>query len=46
MKKMQFFFNEKYAWKNFRIWPYAMKYFFLFENVLIFLKHFRENWVF
>jgi len=21
------FFNEKYAWKNFRIWPYATKYF-------------------
>jgi hypothetical protein len=28
------FFNEKYAWKNFRIWPYTTKYFFLFENVL------------
>jgi len=37
MKKMQFlFFYEKYAWKNFRIWPYATKYFFLFENVLKF----------
>jgi len=22
-----FFFYEKYAWKNFRIWPYATKYF-------------------
>jgi hypothetical protein len=36
MKKMQFlFFYEKYAWKFFRIWPYATKnIFFLFENVL------------
>jgi len=49
MKKMQFFFYEKYAWKNFRIWPYEIIYFFLFENVLkflIFLKYFRENRVF
>jgi len=30
------FFNEKYAWKIFRIWPYATKYFFLFENILKF----------
>jgi hypothetical protein len=22
-----FVFYEKYAWKNFRIWPYATKYF-------------------
>ena len=32
------FFYEKYAWKNFRIWPYATKYFFLFENILNFFK--------
>ena len=40
MKKMQFlfFFYEKYAWNNFRIWPYATKYFFLFENALNFFK--------
>jgi len=48
MKKMQFlflfFFYEKYAWKNFRIWPYATKYFFIFEDVLIiFLKIFRRK---
>ena len=38
MKKMQFlFFYEKYDLKNFKIWPYATKYFFLFfENVLNF----------
>jgi hypothetical protein len=24
------FFYEKYAWKNFSIWPYATKYFFSF----------------
>jgi len=30
------FFYEKYAWKNFRIWPYATKYFFFFENALNF----------
>ena len=46
-----FCFYEKYAWKNFRIWPYATKYFFLFENVLkyffyFFLKYFGENQVF
>jgi hypothetical protein len=23
-----FLFYEKYAWKNFRIWPCALKYFF------------------
>jgi len=53
MKKMQFlFFYEKYALKNFRIWPYATKkFFFPFENVLkyylfYFLKYFRENRVF
>jgi hypothetical protein len=34
------FLYEKYAWKNFRIWPYATKYFFLFENVLIFFEIF------
>jgi hypothetical protein len=46
MKKMQFlfiFFYEKYAWKIFRIWPYAIKYFFLFENVLIFFETFRKK---
>jgi len=45
---MQFlFFYEKYAWKNFRIWPYTIKYFFLFENVLkFFKKYFEENRVF
>jgi len=48
MKKMLFFY-EKYAWKNFKIWPYATKYFFLFENdlkFLFFLKYFGENLVF
>jgi len=29
---MQFFFYEKYAWKNFRIWRCAIKSFFLFLN--------------
>jgi hypothetical protein len=39
------FFYEKYAWKNFRIWPYATKYFFLFfENALKFFL--GENLVF
>jgi len=43
MKKMQFlFFYEKYAWKNFKIWPYATKYFFLFENVLKYYYYFFE----
>ena len=58
MKKMQFFVFlyffcfEKYAWKNFRIWPYAMKYFF-FENALIFFwnilvktRYFNTEFVF
>jgi len=45
MKKMQFFY-EQYAWKNFRIWPYAAKYFFLFLKFLFFLKYFGENRVF
>ena len=34
MKKMQlllFFFYEKYAWKNFRIWPYEKKMFFFLK---------------
>jgi len=31
-----FFKHEKDAWKNFRIWPYATKYFFFFENALNF----------
>ena len=26
-----FFLYEKCDWKNFRIWPYAMKYFFFFR---------------
>jgi len=35
------FFYEKYAWKNFRIWPNATKYiFFLFENILKFFYFF------
>jgi hypothetical protein len=37
------FFFEKYAWKNLRIWSYATKYFFLFENVLIFFKIFQSK---
>ena len=42
-----FVFTKQYAWKNFRIWPYAMKYFFSFENVFaFFLKYFGENRVF
>jgi len=46
-EKNAIFFNEKYAWKIFRIWPYATKYFSLFENVLsFFLKYFGENRVF
>jgi hypothetical protein len=32
---MQFFY-EKHAWKNFRIWPYAIKYFFFLKMFWIF----------
>jgi len=39
MKKMHFFY-EKYAWKNFRIWPYATKYFFFLKMFLFFKKIF------
>jgi hypothetical protein len=41
------FFYEKYVWKNFRIWPYAIKYFFFLKMFWIFLKkYFEENRVF
>jgi hypothetical protein len=43
-EKDAIFFYEKYAWKNFRIWPYAIKYFSLFENVLsFFFEIFRRK---
>jgi len=30
-EKDAIFFYEKYAWKNFKIWPYATKYFFFLK---------------
>jgi len=38
-----FFKHEKDAWKNFRIWLYATKYFFFFENALNFFKIFQRK---
>jgi hypothetical protein len=47
MKKIQFFFPEKYAWKNLGFGCVHQNIFFLFENVLnFFLKYFGENRVF
>jgi hypothetical protein len=40
-EKDAIFVFEKYAWKNFRIWPCTIKYFFLFE--IFFLKNILEK---
>jgi hypothetical protein len=40
---MQFFFNEKYAWKNFRIWPYAWKIFYLFIYLFLMFSNISEK---
>jgi len=45
-EKDAIFFNEKYAWKNFRIWRCAIKYFFLFLNffeILFIFEIFRRK---
>jgi hypothetical protein len=42
MKKLQFFY-EQYAWKNFKIWPYATKKKFVFEIFIFFEIFWRKS---